>query len=53
MLQSDIQTLVMKKFRPGCKPSKVFRQALALAQDEILYAQLEGHRSPREVEFEW
>jgi hypothetical protein len=53
MLQSDIRTLVLRTFRPGQTPTKVFTRHLERAQLEILYAQTEGHRVPRPAEFEW
>lgn len=53
MLHSDIRTLLLKKYRPGKKPSKVFEMHLAIAREEILFAQTAGYRMPREVNFEW
>lgn len=53
LLQSDIRTLLAKKYRPGERPTKVFLATLERARAEILYAEYAGHRSPRAVEFEW
>lgn len=53
MLQSDIRTLLLKKYRPGRTPSKVFLMHLARAQEEILFCQTAGYRMPREASFEW
>lgn len=53
MLQSDIRKLVEKHYRPGKKPSALFREFLDRARVEILYYQTEGHRVPREADFEW
>lgn len=53
MLQSDIQTILGKQYRPGKKQTKVFHITLERAKAEILFCQTGGYRSPRPVEFEW
>lgn len=53
MLQSDLRTILMKHYRPGKTPSKVFTVTLARAVAEILYAQTAGHRMPRPADFDF
>jgi hypothetical protein len=53
MLQTDLKTILYRQFRPGQKQTKLFEVTLERAQQEILYAQTEGHRVPRDAEFEW
>lgn len=53
MLQSDIRTLLLKKYRPGKTPTKIFEMYLQTAREEILFAQTAGYRMPREASFEW
>lgn len=53
MLQSDIRAILHRQYRPGRKQTELFDINLAVARDEILYAQMEGHRAPRATEFEW
>ena len=53
MLQSDIRTILYRKFRPGLKQTAVFNLHLETAQREILDYQTSGHRTPRPAEFEW
>lgn len=54
ILQSDILTLVGRAYRPNAhRQSSVFDVHLARARDEILYAQMAGHRAPRDGEFEF
>lgn len=53
MLQSDVRTVLERTYRAFGKPSKVFTVTLERAQQEILYAQTVGHRTPRDAEFEW
>lgn len=46
-LHADTRRELERTFRPGERPSQVFRDALDVARNEILYAQKEGHREPR------
>lgn len=53
LLQSDVRTILGRQFRPGRKQSAVFNVTLERARSEILYAQTEGHKVPREADFDW
>ena len=53
MLQSDIRTILEKKFRPGKPQSKLFQIVLEQAREEIRYTEYAGHRMPRPAEFKW
>lgn len=53
MLQSDVRRILGRQFRPGRKQSQAFNRTLELARSEILYAQTEGHKVPREADFQW
>lgn len=54
MLESDLQRIVAKTFRPGVKHhSARFLDALTAAQREILFFQTNGHRRPADTRFEW
>jgi len=54
LLQSDVRRILERTWRPGAKrQSQIFEQTLERALGEILYAKTEGHRAPRDAEFEW
>lgn len=53
LLQSDLKTILYRQYRPGRKQSQRFEATLRWAQEEILYAKMSGHRTPRDAEFEW
>jgi len=53
MLQSDIRTLLGRRFRPFRRQSQVFNDTLEIARKEILDCQMTGHKTPRPAEFEW
>jgi len=53
MLQSDIQRVIARTFRPGRRPSARFLRALVIAQQEILFHVTNGHRMPRAQRFDF
>lgn len=53
LLHDDTRKLIERGFRPNRRQSEVFGVHLHRAMTEIAYAKTEGHRIPREAEFEW
>lgn len=53
MLQSDTRRLLVMKFRPRGKQTQVFDRVLALAREEVLFHQTNGHRLPAARGFQW
>lgn len=53
LVESDLARLIGKHHRPNKRPSKVLERYMALAVKELLYLRTEGHRRPRDAEFEW
>jgi len=53
MLESDTQKVIGRTFRPGKPPTASFNRALEFARREILFLQTNGHRIPRDRDFQW
>jgi len=53
LLWDDSYDFVYAKFRPNGKQSKVFKQRLEMARDEIERAEKWGHRVPRDSATLW
>lgn len=53
MVEPDTRRVLERTFKPGRYPSKVFTVTLERSRQEILFYQTNGHRMPREANFEW